>query len=391
MSNKLLPSLKFDDFYLDMGERCLTFQGQPVPLTPKAFQTLVVLLRNHGKVVEKECFLKEVWADTFVEESTLSQNILTLRKTLSRFKKDQEFIVTVPRRGYQFVGDVQEVSGDEEMIAVGEQTPTDLIAGQHETHSHGLLASRSFSPWKVIFVSLLAVSAFAVGYFVSIGFEGRQSFAESQFSKFRVDTIVADADIRNSTISPNGKYLVLVQVKSGVQSLYLRQIENGNCVEVVPRINGTFIGAAFSPSSEQIFYSVNENLDSNKPAVSALYKVSVHGGASQEILRNIYSPAAVSPDNRSLAFIRRDRESKETAIVLTDIEGGNERILAVRKPESGFTNSGVSWSPNGKFLSATVFQRENNQPSIQVAVVDAETGEQRIVSRENWASAGQTL
>src|SRR5829696_5200374 len=127
MSNKTLHFFKLDDFYLDVGERCLTFQYQPVSLTPKAFQTLVVLLRKHGKVVEKEYFLNEVWADTFVEESTLAQNIKTLRKTLSRFKQDKEFIVTVPRRGYQFVGDVQEIFHNDEMIVVEKRTRTHLI------------------------------------------------------------------------------------------------------------------------------------------------------------------------------------------------------------------------------------------------------------------------
>jgi Tol biopolymer transport system component len=238
---------------------------------------------------------------------------------------------------------------------------------------------------------LLAISAFTVGYFASVGFKGNQSFAESLFRKFRVDTIVADADIRNASVSPDGKYLALVQVKNGVQSLYLRQSENGNCVEVVPRINGTFIGAVFSPDSEQIYYSVNENLEPNKPAVSTLYKVSVLGGASREVLRDIDSPAAISPDESRLAFIRRNPETKETALVLTDIEGRGQRSLAIRKPESGFTNSGVSWSPDGKLLAATVFRRENNQASAQVAVVDAATGEQRIVSHENWISAGQTI
>ena len=404
MSNKTLLFFKFDDFYLDTGERCLTFQDQPVSLTPKAFQTLVLLLRNHGKVVEKEYFLNEVWADTFVEETTLSQNILTLRKTLSRFQKDKEFILTVPRRGYQFVGDVQEISGDEEMIVVEKRTRTHFIAEQREIHDsldtnsdkaivsyRQLLSKNGFSPRNAIVVGLLTFLAFTIGYFASFGFRGNQSFAESQFRKFRVDTIVADADIRNSTISPNGKYLALVQVKNGVQSLYLRQIENGNSVEIVPQINGTFIGATFSPDNDQIYYSLNDNLEPNRATNSTLYKVSVLGGASREILRNIDSPPAISPDKSNLAFVRRNRESKETALVLTNIEGKNERILAVRKSENGFTNGGIAWSPDGKFLSATVFQRENIQPSVQVAVVSTETGEQKVISRENWISARQTV
>ncbi|HEY0461919.1 MAG TPA: winged helix-turn-helix domain-containing protein [Pyrinomonadaceae bacterium] len=404
MSNKTLPFFKFDDFYLDIAERCLTFQNQPVSLTPKAFQTLVVLLRNHGKVVEKECFLNEVWADTFVEESTLAQNIKTLRKTLSRFKEDKEFIATVPRRGYQFVGDVQEISNDEEIIVVEKRTRTHLIAEQSEIHDslatnsdkitvnfRQLLSKNGFSLRNGISVGLLAILAFTIGYFASFGFKGHQSFAESQFRKFRVDTIVADADIRNSAISPNGKYLALVQVKNGIQSLYLRQIENGNTTEIVPGINGRFTGAVFSPRGEQIYYSVNENLEPNKPAASTLYKVSAGGGASQKILHNIDSPAAISPDESRLAFVRRNPESKETALVLTDIEGKNERSLAIRQSESGFTNSGVSWSPDGKLLSATIFQSENNRASVQIVVVNAESGEQKIISHENWISAGQTV
>lgn len=408
MSNKTLPFFKFDDFYLDIDARCLTFQERPVSLTPKAFQTLVLLLRNHGKVVEKEYFLNEVWADTFVEESTLAQNILTLRKTLSRFNKDKEFIVTVPRRGYQFVGEVQEIAGaeetDEEIIVFEKRTRTHLIAEQREIHdsletnsepisanSRPLLLKNVFSWRDAVPVVLVGLVALTIGYFASLGFEWNRSYAESQFKKFRVDTIVADADIRNSTISPNGKYLALVQVKNGVQSLYLRQIENGNSVKIVPQISGTFIGAVFSPDSEQIYYSVNENPEPDKATLSTLYKVSIHGGASREILHDIDSPASVSPDKSSLAFIRRNRESKETALVLTAIEGKNERILTVRQPENGFTNSGVSWSPDGKFLSATVFQRENNQTTAQVAVVNAATGEQKIISHENWISAGQTV
>jgi DNA-binding winged helix-turn-helix (wHTH) protein len=102
-------SYLFDEFVFDLDSRALTFRDRAVGITPKAFQTLHVLLRDHGKVVDKERFLKDVWPDTFVEESTLAQNILTLRKALARFNKVTEFIVTVPRRGYRFVESVEEV------------------------------------------------------------------------------------------------------------------------------------------------------------------------------------------------------------------------------------------------------------------------------------------
>lgn len=404
MSNKTFTFYKFDDFYLDVDEQRLQFQDQPVSLTPKAFQTLVVLLRKPGVAVEKEYFLNEVWADTFVEESTLSQNIMTLRKALNRFRGDKEYIVTVPRRGYKFVGDVQEILGDEEIFVVEKHTRTRFVAEQLEIHnspetnvnkisanSRALSLKNIFSLRSAVFVGLLTFSAFIFGYFASVGFKANQSLAETQFRKFRFDTIVEDADIRNSVISQSGKYLALLQVKNGVQSLYLRQIENGNTVEIVPNINGKFIGAVFSPRNEHIYYVLNENPEPNKPVGSTLYKVSVHGGASQKILHDIDSPAAISPDEKSLAFIRRRPGNKETELMLTDIEGKNERSLAVRRAESGFTDGGVSFSPDGKLLSATVFQRENNRATAHVAVFNAETGEQRVISHEDWISAGQTV
>src|SRR5215213_3517310 len=130
MSDIKPPLFKFDDFYLDRDRQRLTFKDQTVSLTPKAFQTLVLLLQNHGNVVEKENFLNEVWPDTFVEESTLAQNILTLRKTLRRYKQERDFIVTIPRQGYQFVGDVQDIYPAPEIRDVARN-------GHGATNGHG--------------------------------------------------------------------------------------------------------------------------------------------------------------------------------------------------------------------------------------------------------------
>src|SRR5690242_16595531 len=94
---------EFGPFRLDMNERVLLRDGQIAPLTPKAFDTLVVLVENNGHVLEKEELLKAVWPDTFVEEATLAQNIFTLRKVLG---KEPSYIETIPKRGYRFTANV---------------------------------------------------------------------------------------------------------------------------------------------------------------------------------------------------------------------------------------------------------------------------------------------
>jgi len=99
-------SFEFGPFRLDVAERVLTKGQQVIPLTPKAFETLVVLVRNGGRVVEKDELLKEVWPDTFVEEGVLAVNVAAIRKALSNGEEGRSYIETVPRRGYRFIGKV---------------------------------------------------------------------------------------------------------------------------------------------------------------------------------------------------------------------------------------------------------------------------------------------
>jgi TolB-like protein/DNA-binding winged helix-turn-helix (wHTH) protein/Tfp pilus assembly protein PilF len=91
----------------------LSRQGSPVPLTPKAFDLLVVLLDNPQRVLTKEELIRAVWTDAFVEEGNLTQNISILRKALAEKSGQARMIVTIARRGYQFTADVVEVETPE--------------------------------------------------------------------------------------------------------------------------------------------------------------------------------------------------------------------------------------------------------------------------------------
>ncbi len=105
----------FEGFRLDPDNHLLTYTGsgadQPVALTPKAFDTLRVLVEHHGEVLAKDQLLKLVWPGTFVEEANLTQNVYTLRKTFSELQPTGSFIETIPRRGYRFVAPVTLVQG----------------------------------------------------------------------------------------------------------------------------------------------------------------------------------------------------------------------------------------------------------------------------------------
>lgn len=97
---------EFGRFRLDPWQRVLFRDAKALSVTPKALDTLLVLLENHGQIVDKEEILNRVWPGTFIEEATLAQNISLLRKVLGEDHEVGEYIQTVPKRGYRFAASV---------------------------------------------------------------------------------------------------------------------------------------------------------------------------------------------------------------------------------------------------------------------------------------------
>src|ERR1039458_824088 len=104
---------EFGPFRVDPEKETLLRAGEPVPLTPKTFQILLVLVRHSNEVGNKDDLIKTVWPDTFVEEANLSRNIFMLRKALGESPQDRRYIVTVPGRGYRLAESAHLVPGHE--------------------------------------------------------------------------------------------------------------------------------------------------------------------------------------------------------------------------------------------------------------------------------------
>src|SRR6185437_5115773 len=98
---------EFGTFRLDAGERILSGDAGAIPLPPKVFDTLLLLVTNSGRVLSKEKMLAQIWEGSFVEENNLAQNISVLRRILGETPRSK-FIETVPKYGYRFVAPVEE-------------------------------------------------------------------------------------------------------------------------------------------------------------------------------------------------------------------------------------------------------------------------------------------
>jgi DNA-binding winged helix-turn-helix (wHTH) protein/Tfp pilus assembly protein PilF len=147
---------RFADFTADLSARTLFKNGQRLLLTTKAFDILAVLLEHAGNVVDKQTLMDLVWPDAHVEEGNVSQNIFVLRKLLGEGARDNQFIVTVPGRGYRFVAHVTQASGP--LVLAGERA--DQAQDVPPVRSR-----RKVSMWQIA-AALLAIAAGLSGYLV---------------------------------------------------------------------------------------------------------------------------------------------------------------------------------------------------------------------------------
>src|SRR5438067_12268704 len=122
----------FSVYRVDESERLLLRGDEVVPLTPKAFEMLLVLVENSGHVLTKGELMKRVWPDTIVEEANLSHNIYELREALGEGRSGEKYIKTVPRRGYRFVAKVTERRDEGADLVVEEHSRAHIVVEEDD-------------------------------------------------------------------------------------------------------------------------------------------------------------------------------------------------------------------------------------------------------------------
>jgi len=161
MNEPQTNNYEFGEFRIDAVKRLLSGgDGESLPLTPKVFELLLYLVRNNGRVLEKDELMREIWTNTIVEESNLSQNISILRRVLGEKRDEHQFIVTVPGRGYKFVADVREKS--ESFAAAGGLNKAGLQISDDKLQTEDqrpktIDRSRNYKIWLMLFAGILAI------------------------------------------------------------------------------------------------------------------------------------------------------------------------------------------------------------------------------------------
>ncbi|HEX6731653.1 MAG TPA: protein kinase [Pyrinomonadaceae bacterium] len=239
-------------------------------------------------------------------------------------------------------------------------------------------------------MALLVAAAAGVGLAFYNFTRALKSAQPSIFQNVTVSRVTTSGRAKEANISPDGRSVVYVEEDdAGNLGIVLRQTATGNTLQIVPPSKTRIWGTAFSPDSDFVYYLAND-LSSE---VTSLYRVPSIGGAPNKVLADIDSPITFSPDGRRLAFIREERAVKFD-LIIANVDGTGERVLAKRDGFDFFEEEGPSWSPDGKTIasSAGAADQVTGEVSLMLLGIDAETGGVRELTQKRWAgTAGRVV
>ncbi len=397
---------EFGPFRLDVGERILMCEDRVVPLTPKAFETLLALVENSGRIVEKDFLMKKIWPDTFVEEVSLARNVSALRKALGEIDGGNQYIETFPRRGYRFVAAVSEHRDDSSVALVEDPPASDerqavslsalpvAVSETDEAHATLKVPASPDSPAvkknlgsyikRHKSAAITAIAALVIGVAATTYILRFDNASDSPPSEMKITRLTNTGRATNGTISPDGKYVAYVISETKKFSLWIKHIATDSEVQIVPQTEESFLGLTFSRDGNYVYYVKTEN------GQGALYQSPILGGASKKLIEDIGSPITFSPDENRFAFIRFKREStfiKEGSLIIANADGTGEQTLAIRTHPDFFTDA-LAWSPSNKTIACSVSSLTGGHHA-GIVEVRLEDGTEKLLTSRKWVDIGR--
>lgn len=343
---------EFGAFRIDVAERLLLRGGEVVPLTPKAFDTLLVLVERSGRLVEKDELMRRLWPDTFVEEANLAHNISLLRKAFGDGAGDSKFIQTVPRRGYRWLAGVEE-RREAEKHSRDDETPPPARpqAFSDSSPAQGL-----------------------AGWTAEVDGRREKTDGESNDSEdaSAPPSVVSPPARARGRVSPARLFAAVALAAVAVVAvvLLLRRGSSAPPLKITPLTSyaGRESQPAFSPDDSRIAFVWRGEKGDN----ADIYVKLVDAGTP---LRLTTDPASDndpvwSPDGHYIAFLRSTSNSR--ALYVVPALGGPERKVADLRP--AVLAGRVSWSPDGKTFA--VAEQADSPSRCSIFLVSYDTGEE---------------
>jgi eukaryotic-like serine/threonine-protein kinase len=212
---------------------------------------------------------------------------------------------------------------------------TSAVAGKHKL---GIAAA------ALIAFGLLGVAAYGAYHFL-------HRLPSTAFQSFSATQITYSGDVWDSTMSPDGKYLIVEKTVNSQQGLWLHNIATGSDTQILPPSQGYILFPLFSPDGNYVYFKRRQN---TAGSTYNLYRIPVLGGTPEEVVRDVDSVISFSPGGRRFAFVRaNDPEVGKYRLLSANADGSDEKVLQIISLSSsaGQQPGFLSWSPDGKRIA----------------------------------------
>jgi Tol biopolymer transport system component/DNA-binding winged helix-turn-helix (wHTH) protein len=408
---------QFGEFTVDTDQKILMREGKPVQLTPKVFETLLILIENRGRIVEKNELMNRLWPDSFVEETNLTFNIKQLRKALGDDARNPVYIETIARRGYRFIASTEKILADTNLISGQFRVPFDTSDANEfqdeipepatewiEQNYSTTLAKKPDTPLvsdsisakvnkrSVAIAAALLVLLFGAGFIVwkfSKGLNNGSSESKRTDNKpsallpLKLEKIAATGKNRLAAISPDGNYVVYTSEVKKQISIRLRELPSNTDIEIVqPQPNEYVYGLAFSHNGENLYF-----VRGDENAMTALFRVSRLGGVPTKIIDKLEGNFSISSDDNQIAFIRQviNKEGqREYSLMIANSDGSSERTLLVGAHPNSLDTP--VWSPDGQAIICAFGNTHGGSQEISIVEIRVADGNKKELSHEKFSS-----
>jgi len=376
MSLQTQHLLEFGEFRLDLDERRLQRGDAVISITPKVFETLQVLVENAGHLVEKDELMQRIWQDRFVEESNLAFNIKMLRKALGDDAAKPRFIETVPRRGYRFIAEVGKRLGEKES-----QNGRPPSVSPSVENAENNAPRRTFLRLSLLAVVCL-VAVGAAGWWWYAGNGRLQSRAPILSAPFSSENLSTNGRVGQVVVSPDGENVAYTNgLGSDKQSVWLRQLDTSNNVQIIPPSDEFYYNLTFSPDGNFLYFV--RGARPGIPVQYTLYRVSIFGGIATKLVGELQGWISISRDGTKLSFVRcYHLQDESCSLWIADADGKNERKLISRAAPLRIGDNAIS--PDGRKIAFGAGQSLDASNAFGVYEVDIETGDERELSKEKF-------
>jgi DNA-binding winged helix-turn-helix (wHTH) protein len=327
--------VSFGEFELSLETAELRRNGNKAVLPGQPFQILVTLLSRPGQLVTREELKRQLWpSDTFVDfDVSLNKAVNRLRDALGDSAEHPQFIETLPRKGYRFIGAIESGSlkvgspaceGEgaliEHLVPVGTgsdgQTPSQKVTANE---TPGPIFPSPVRRYVPVVIALLVIAIVLVAMAKQFSRFRRPELANVQITKLtdsgRAGTVA---------ISTDGRYIAYSLNDGEKESLRLRQIATRSDVEILAS-GPDFHGLTFSPDGNYVYFARS---DPNDPFFKYLYSMPMLGGPVRKLISDVDSPVSFSPDGRQFAFERGVAKRNVVELRVANADGSGDHVLA---------------------------------------------------------------